>query len=70
MGNFYLNLVCFDVRPVASDVPVSGEIVLFKCLPTFFVILYHYLLPSLSLRLLLLSIALGAVDVDDRIVFH
>ena len=34
MGNFNLNLVCFIVRPVASDVPVGGEIVLFKCLPT------------------------------------
>ena len=34
MGNFNLNLVCFVVRHVASDVPVGGEIVLFKCLPT------------------------------------
>ena len=34
MGNFNLNLVCFVVRPVASDVPVGGEIMLFKCLPT------------------------------------
>ena len=34
MGNFNLNLVCCVVRPVASDVPVRGEIVLFKCLPT------------------------------------
>ena len=33
------------------------------------VILYHYLLPSLSLRLLLLSIAIGAVDLDDRMIF-
>ena len=31
MGNFILNLVCFVVRPVASDVPVGGAIVLFKC---------------------------------------
>ena len=34
MGNFNLNLVCLVVRPMASDVPVGGEIVLFKCLPT------------------------------------
>ena len=31
MGNFNPNLVCFVVRPVASDVPVGKEIVLFKC---------------------------------------
>ena len=29
----------------------------------------NYLLPSLSLRLLLLSIAIGALDLDDRMVF-
>ena len=33
------------------------------------VILYNYLLPNLSLRLLLLSTAIGAVDLDDRTVF-
>ena len=33
MGNFNL-IFCFVVRPVASDVPVGGEIVLFKNLPT------------------------------------
>ena len=32
MGNFNLNLVCLVVRPVASNVPVGGEIVLFECL--------------------------------------
>ena len=35
MGNFNLNLVIFVVRPVASDVPVGGEIALFECLPYF-----------------------------------
>ena len=33
------------------------------------VILLYYLLPSLSLRLLLLSIAISAVDLDDRMIF-
>ena len=33
------------------------------------VILYYYLLPSLSLHLLLLSIAIGAVYLDNRMVF-
>ena len=33
------------------------------------VILYYYLLPSSNLRLLLLSIAIGAVDLDVRMVF-
>ena len=33
------------------------------------VILYYYLLPSLSLRLLLLSIAIGAIELDSRMVF-
>ena len=30
-----LTLECFVVRPVALDVPVGGEFVLFKCLPYF-----------------------------------
>ena len=34
------------------------------------VILYYYLLPSLSLRLLLLSIAIGAVDLMTVWSFH
>ena len=33
MGNFKINLLCFVVRPVALDVPVGGEIVLFMSLP-------------------------------------
>ena len=58
MGNFNLKLVCSVVRPVALDV-----------LPLLCVILYYYLLPSFSLRLLLLSIAISAVDLDDHMVF-
>ena len=69
MGNFNLNLMCFVVRPVASDVPVGGRLCCSSAY-LFSVILYYYLLPSLSLRLLLLSIAIGAVDLDDRMVFH
>ena len=70
MGNFNLNLVCFVVRPVASDVPVSGEIALFKCLPTLcYFALGLLFIAKLSLRQLLLSIATGAVDLDDRMVF-
>ena len=68
MGNFKLNLVCFVIRPLASDVPEGGEVVLFKSY-LLCVILYYNLLPSLSLRLLQLSIAIGAVDYDDRMVF-
>ena len=41
---------------------------LFKCFSTlrYFVLLF---MPSLSLRLLQLSISIGAVDYDDRMVF-
>ena len=33
--NSNLNLVSFVVGPVALDLPVGGEIVLFKCSPNF-----------------------------------
>ena len=39
------------------------------CVVQFSVILYYYLLPSLNLRLLLLSIAIDTVDLDDCLVF-
>ena len=39
MGNVNLNFVCFAVQPMASDVPVGKELVLFKCLP-YFVLFY------------------------------
>ena len=69
MGNFSLYLACFVVRPVASNVPVGGEIVLLKCLPTlcYFVLLF---IAKLKFTPITVSIAIGAVDVDDRMVFH
>ena len=44
---------CFVVRPVALDVPVDGGDCVVQVLTLLCVILYYYLLPSLSLRLLL-----------------
>ena len=69
VGNFNLNLVFFVVRPVAWMCLWVGRLCCSSA-NLLCVILDNYLLPSLRLRLLLFSIALGAVDLDDRMVFH
>ena len=51
MGNFNL-IFCFVVRPVASDVPAGGEIVLFKVLTYFGLFCIKIYCQCLSLRLL------------------
>ena len=69
MGNFNLNLVCFVVRPVASNVPVGGEIVLLKCLPTLCTFALFFI-AKLKFTSISVRIAIGAVDLDDRMVFY
>ena len=54
-------------KQVLYELGAPGTVV--QVLTLLCVILYYYFSPSLSLRLLLVSIAIDAIDLDNRMVF-